>query len=75
MDHVEEQRKLVSKDLVMDKISQTLLHEQVLRFFCVGFFVVVGCCGFFFPPSFQSVVNTIFNLGKLEQSGDYGKKI
>lgn len=50
MDHVEEQRKLVSKDLVMDKISQTLLHEQVLRFFCVGFFVVVGCCGFFFHP-------------------------
>lgn len=39
MDHLEEQRKLVSEDLVTEKISQILLHEQALRFF----FFFVGC--------------------------------
>lgn len=36
MDHLEEQRKLVSEDLVTEKISQILLHEQALRFFFFG---------------------------------------
>lgn len=45
MDHLEEQGNLVSEYLVVEQISQILLHEQVLRFF---FFV--GCS-----------VNTIFN--------------
>lgn len=42
MDHLEEQRKLVSEDLDMKKISQILLHEQVLRFF-LGFFGGMCC--------------------------------
>lgn len=36
VDCLEEQGKLISKDLVMDKISQALLHEEVLRVFLWG---------------------------------------
>lgn len=48
MDHLKEQKKLVSEDLVTEKISQILLHEQVLSF---GFFFV-GC-------AVNKIVNTI----------------
>lgn len=36
MDHLEEQGNLVSEYLVVEQISQILLHEQVLSFFFCG---------------------------------------